>query len=268
MAYRPWFGVSTAAFFPWDLRTISDILHAQPLPHVELMPQAPQECNPAFAGTLRRLLGDSLRVSSIHFPLILHHFLADPYPAARSYARQLCRSLADLAGALDSHTIIVHGSPKDMTRADFVAVSRENIGYLADRCHGHGVAVALENTPEGATSTVEQLRTWLSTINRPSLATCLDVGHAHRAGLDPVLMAHELPHLDHVHVHGFHPQHGDHRLLQEGIVNWQAVAEALARRGFVGGIVIELKPETLGADPKETLRQNAAFLVQTFGGGR
>ncbi len=262
---QPRLGISTAAFFPWDLEKIGCLLRSQPLTHVELMPQAPQECAPFFGKTLRRYLGGSLQVSSIHFPLALHHFLSIPYPAARLYARRLCRNLADLAAELGASTIVVHGPPKEMMGADFQSVTRENIGYLADRCQRTRVMVALENTPEGATQTAEQLQAWLKAINCRNLGTCLDVGHAHRSGLDPVAMTREMPDLVHVHVHGFRPDLGDHRSLQEGIVDWAALAARLRQRRYEGGIVIELKPETLADRPAGIMRENAAFLLRTFG---
>ncbi|MDO9066688.1 MAG: sugar phosphate isomerase/epimerase, partial [Chloroflexota bacterium] len=262
---QPRLGISTAAFFPWDLEKMGYLLRSQPLTHVELMPQAPQECAPSFSKTLRRFLGLSLQVSSIHFPLALHHFLSIPYPTARLYARRLCRNLAELAGELGALTIVTHSAPKGMMGADFQSVTRENIGYLADRCQRHGVMVALENTPEGAAQTAEHLQTWLKAINCRNLGTCLDVGHAHRSGLDPATMVRDMPNLVHVHVHGFRPDLGDHRTLQEGIVDWATLGTQLRQRCYEGGVVIELKPETLGQHPAETLRENATFLLQSFG---
>jgi len=261
---HPWFGVSTSAFFPRDLPAIASLLRAQPLRHVELMPQAPQECNPSFSKILRDSLGESFLVSSIHFPLVLHHFLADPYPAARAFARQLCRNLAELAESLGARTIIVHGPPRGMVGPDFLTVSQENIGYLADHCRRYGVTVALENTVGGVTETAIAIQSWIQTINRANVACCLDVGHAHRCGQDPILMARDLPNLVHIHVHGFHPDLGDHRTLQDGIVNWTDLSHQVQARDYQGGIVLELKPETLGDNPPQTLQRDVEFLLQVF----
>jgi sugar phosphate isomerase/epimerase len=166
---------------------------------------------------------------------------------------------------LEVQIIIVHGPARDMTGPDFIAVSQDNIGYLADCCCKHGIVVALENTMGGVTASAEHLQAWLRTINRKNLAACLDVGHAHRAGLDPVVMVRALPDLAHIHVHGFHPDLGDHRPLQDGIVNWENLATVLRQRHYTGGIVIELKPETLGENPTETLQRDVDLLLQVSG---
>lgn len=252
-------GVSTAPLFPRRLEEIFQLLKQQPIRELELMPQSPAECQPDFA---RALLGHSrgFHFCSIHFPLILHAFLHNPYPSAREYGRELCQGLAALAARLESRVLVVHAPPKKMSTSPFIEVAAENIAYLCDLCAPWGIRVGLENSPHSPAETPHQMQEWATRIGRSNLGYVLDVTHAHQSNLDPLDFIQALPSLMHLHVSDYHPRNGPHQPIGQGEVNWQRLAEALCRSGFEGYVVLELATNTIGEDPAMTLRKSIARL--------
>jgi len=253
-------GVSTAPLFPRPLEEIFRILEEQPVREIEIMPQSPAECGPDFA---RELLGHGkgdFRFCSIHFPLILHPFLYNPYPSAREYGRELCRGLAALAARLQSRVLVVHAPPKKMGTSPFIEVAAENIAYLCDLCAPSGIRVGLENSPNSPAETPHQMQEWAARIGRPNLGYVLDITHAHQSNLDPLDFIQALPSLMHLHVSDYHPQNGPHQPVGQGKVNWQRLAEALHRSDFEGHVILELATNTIGEDPAMTLRESIARL--------
>jgi sugar phosphate isomerase/epimerase len=229
------------------------------------MPQSPAECRPSFAAQLKLVGGPEFTISSIHFPLILHAFLFNPYPSAREFGRQLCRDLAGLAGALGSTVIVIHSPSAKMSGPQFLAVARENMAYLCDQCADQGTLVALEHTESGAARTVPQMLEWADAIRHPNLGFTLDITHAHKIGADPVDFITGLPNLAHIHASDYGPVSGQHLPPGTGEVDWSRVSQALDRSAFEGQVILELSTHTIGADPVHTLRQSVAFLASTLG---
>jgi len=252
-------GVSTAPLFPRPLEEIFHILRGQPLRELELMPQSPAECRPEFADELRHQAGRDFHVCSIHFPLILHPFLYNPYPSARDYGRWLCEGLARLAGRLESGVLVVHSPPKRMASPPFLETAVENIRYLCDLCAPMGIKVGLENSANSVAETPRQMREWAGRIARPNFGYVLDVTHAHQSKLNPLDFIEALD-LAHLHVSDYHPEKGPHQPLGRGRVDWQRLVEALRRKGFEGCIIIELATDTIGEDPVATLKESVALL--------
>lgn len=260
-------GVSTAPLFPRPLAEMFSILREQPLREVELMPQSPAECQPEFAGDLTRHSGPEFHVRSIHFPLILQAFLYNPYPSAREYGRYLCEGVAALARQLRSHLIVVHPPPRNMAGPAFLEAAVASIRYLCDLCAGAGIEVGLENSPSSPFVAPEQLRRWGDSIARPNLAYVLDVTHAHQANLDPVEYVEALHPLKHLHVSDYHPERGPHQPIGRGQVDWSRLTEALCRKSFQGGVILELATSTVGQEPTRTLAESVARLQAWFGFG-
>ncbi|MFW6116760.1 MAG: sugar phosphate isomerase/epimerase family protein [bacterium] len=256
------FAVSTAAFFPRPLEEIFAILQQQPWDGIELMPQAPNECRPAFADELLRRAGDRFSFCAIHFPSILQPFLYNPYPSAQRFAQTLCQDLADLGGRLACDVIVVHAPKGRMSTGRFLEVTRSNLAYLCDCSAQHGIKVGLENlTSSPLARTSSALKSFAASLNRPNLGYVLDVTHAHETGQSPVRdFVEQLPNLVHVHASDYSPEQGQHQVPGAGVVDWPALAGALHKAGFDGSICLELLPETLGKHPATTLCRTAAFL--------
>ena len=262
----PRLGVSTAAFFPRPLEDVLRILDQQPWKYIELMPQAPAECRPEFAGQIQEISAGRFDFCAIHFPLILQPFLFNPYPAAREFGQGLCAGLGRLAGALGCSVIVVHGPWERMSTGAFLEVTQANLRLLCDTCAGDGVMVALENTtssPFGESP--EAMVAFVEDIDRPNLSFALDITHAHQMNQDPLAYIRHLPELVHVHASDFAVAGGKRHLPPgEGIVDWPAIMDALCGKGFAGNFVIELLPETLGDHPVQTLQRSTAMLTPLF----
>ena len=259
-------GVSTSAFFPHSLEATLAMLAAQPWHGVELMPQTPDECRPAFAAQLLKLGGGRFQFCAIHFPQILAPFLYNPYPGAFAYGQQLCTDLGNLAGALGCTAIVVHAPWDNMASGAFLDATLANFRLLCDTCLEHDVFVALENVPSTALSnSPETMVAFAAQIARPNLSFTVDITHAYQLSQDPLIYLESLPSIAHVHASDFDTATNQrHEAPGAGVVNWPAVISALRARGFAGNFILELLPKTLGEDPVQTLQRSTALLDPLF----
>lgn len=259
-------GVSTSAFFPRSLEETFDILAQQPWRAVELMPQTPGECRPAFAETLLSLGADRFRFRAIHFPQILAPFLYNPYPGAFEYGQQLCADIGDLAGALGCTSIVIHAPWENMSAGPFLEATLANFRRLCDMCARHDVLVALENTPSAPLSnSPESMVDFAKLVDRSNMSFTVDITHAYQLGQDPMIYLESLPEIAHVHASDYNTATDQrHTPPGDGVVDWPSIIGALRARKFNGNFILELLPNTLGEDPAQTLRQCAALLDPLF----
>ena len=259
-------GVSTAAFFPHSLEDTFSILAQQPWNGIELMPQSPEECYPAFADKLYALSGGRFEFCGIHFPQILAPFLYNPYLSAFEYGQDICRGLGELAGALKCTTIVVHGPWANMSKGRFLEATLVNLRLLCDTAIRHDIIIGLENTPGSPMgSSPETLVAFAGLIDRPNVSYTFDVTHTYQMHQDPMVYLRDLPSIAHVHASDFNLETNQrHTPPGQGSVDWSAIIGALRDRGFAGNFILELLPETLEPDPLKALQDCTALLDPLF----
>ncbi|MBK8021050.1 MAG: sugar phosphate isomerase/epimerase [Chloroflexi bacterium] len=259
-------GVSTAAFFPLTLEETFDILAQQPWNGIELMPQSPEECFPAFADELYALSGGRFEFCGIHFPQILAPFLYNPYPSAFEFGQEICRGLGELAGALKCTTIVIHGPWANMSKGAFMEATLANLRLLCDTAIRHDVIIGLENTPGSPNgSSPETMIAFAAQIDRPNVGYTFDVTHTYQMNQDPMVYLRDLPSIAHVHASDFNTETNQrHTPPGQGVVDWNAVIGALWDRGFAGNFILELLWDTLQPDPVKALQESTALLNPLF----
>lgn len=255
-------GISTAAFFPLSLEETFAILAPLPWKAIELMPQTPEECMPSFAPRLWEQAGGRFDFCAIHFPQILAPFLYNPYPGAFSFGQEISAGIAELAGALGCRVIVVHAPWKSMSHGAFYEATLKNLRLLCDTGRPYGVTIGLENTPSSPfAGSPQALQAFAKEIDRQNLDYTVDITHAHQMGQDTLDYIENLPSIAHVHASDFDlAGQRRHLLPGKGDVDWTGVMEGLNRKGFHGNFILELLPETLGADPAAGLAESIAFL--------
>lgn len=262
MATRPTLGVSTSAFFPRPISETLDILAQQPWRGVELMPQAPSECTPAYGKVLLELGAGRFDFCGIHFPQILAPFLYNPDPSAFAFGQQLSREIAELAGVIGARAVVVHGPWAKMAEGAYLEATLANLRLLCDVGIVHGVAIALENTPSSPIgSSVATMTSFAALVDRANFDFTFDVTHTFEMGQEPWPYLADLPSIAHVHASDFDlATNRRHTVPGDGDVDWPRVIGLLAQRGFNGNFVLELLDSSLGDDPAATLRAAAARL--------
>ncbi|MFU8889227.1 MAG: sugar phosphate isomerase/epimerase family protein [Trueperaceae bacterium] len=266
MPPRPTVGVSTSAFFPRPIEATLEILAQQPWRGVELMPQAPSECRPAYGERLLALGAGRFDFCGIHFPQILAPFLYNPDPSAFAFGQELCRDLPELAGAIGARTIVVHGPWANMSEGAFLDATLANLRLLCDVGADLGVTVALENTPGSPMgASVDAMVAFAAQVARPNFGYTFDTTHTYEMGQELMPYLHGLPSIAHVHASDFDvASQTRHTPPGRGVIDWAAVVRTLADRGFHGNFILELLGKNLGEDPVRTLRDAAALLDPIF----
>lgn len=262
MAARPTLGVSTSAFFPKPIAETLAILADQPWRGVELMPQAPSECRPAYGERLLELGAGRFDFCGIHFPQILAPFLYNPDPSAFAFGQELSADIAKLAGVIGARAIVVHGPWSNMSEGAFLEATLANLRLLCDTAAPHGVTIALENTPSSPMgASVASMTAFAAKVGRSNFGFTFDVTHTYEMGQEPWPYLEGLPSIAHVHASDFDlASQRRHTLPGDGDVDWPRVIGALAQRGFNGNFILELLKSSLGDDPAASLRQATALL--------
>lgn len=266
MATGPIAGISTSAFFPKPIEETLEILSHQPWRGVELMPQAPFECTPAYGRKLLEFGEGRFDFCGIHFPQILAPFLYNPHPSALEFGQQLSRSIAELAGVLGSTSIVVHGPWANMAEGDYLRATLANMRTMCEVGGLYGVTIALENTPSSPIgASVESMVSFAEQVDRPNFGFAFDVTHTYEMSQEPWPYLEGLPTIAHVHASDFDlATKRRHTAPGDGDVDWPRIIGLLAMREFNGNFILELLSSTLGEDPANTLRSAAQLLDPIF----
>lgn len=137
---------------------------------------------------------------------------------------------------------------------------------LADYAKGYGITVCLENMPFPVfpIATVEDDLKMLSKLERDNLKICLDTGHAAIFNGSDVASAVRTvaDKLEAVHIHDNMGKSDEHLIPGDGIIDWDAFAEALKEIGFDKVVSLEASTDH-GKYPEEEWERRDLALAET-----
>ena len=183
----------------------------------------------------------------VHAPYIIN--VASSNNRIRIPSRKLLQQTVTLAGEIGALGVIVHGG--HVTKDDTPEAGLDNWRKAMDRLEP-GAPVLIENTAGGdhaMARTLEMLGRLFDTLEGTGAGFCLDLCHAHAAGidltkgLDQVLAATER--IDLVHVNDSKGEFGSgqdrHANIGDGTIGADVIAAAVVDSGAPG--ICETKPE-------------------------
>jgi sugar phosphate isomerase/epimerase len=193
--------------------------------------------------------------------------LASPEETTRRESLAVYRgglaALSRMGGAiLVTHHVAIpspEGGPEAHARRReaFVASLRELAGVAADL----GVQVAVENGGAGWRADVTNLRALLADAGGPggpgdtgsagegprraprALGLCLDTGHRHLQGDVAAGIRLAGPALSTLHIHDNSGARDEHRMPQDGTIDWPSAVRALRATGYAGVFLYEVGPD-------------------------
>lgn len=154
-----------------------------------------------------------------------------------------------LAAAIGAGTMVVHSGWKSdpkLSAREALRHSAETIARCADEAEKLGVTLGVENVGYGAVNMFGGIEDWIGiadAISSPAVGLTLDVGHAVLEGFDPaaaIVAAGDR--LKHMHLHSNLGSADDHLPLNQGVVDFAPVVEAIRRIGYAGHAAIEIAP--------------------------
>ena len=159
------------------------------------------------------------------------------------------------ASLLGAKSIVVHpvqhltygneGVPEQLFE-----LNMEFYGKLIPYCEEFGIRVAVENMwqyhpwPKITHSTCsrpEEMNRYLDTLNSPWITGCLDVGHAALVGQSPAEFVRGMggERLGALHIHDVSKTEDLHTIPHQGVINWDALMQALGQIGYRGELTLE-----------------------------
>jgi len=109
----------------------------------------------------------------------------------------------------------------------------------------HGLAVALENHPQGLLADARAIRGFVEAEGHGDVTVIYDVANAVAIGEDPVEgLATLAPHLGIVHLSDSPPGQWRHDPVGSGAIDFGVIGRELKRQGYKGPVVLEILSET------------------------
>jgi len=234
-------------FKAWDLGEEIAILHQARACRVQVYRNYTED---HLADHVQRTLNaEGFTVDSLHGYFALEGFEGPPCDlsaedeAERGAALEIMRGEAQYARALGCTDIIIHPAglgrtEDDPFRPDALARSAETLARIGEAA---GARFLLENMPPLRFGRDAQtLRRIVDRIAGPNLGLAFDSGHAVLAS-DPVEVIHTMgPRIWGIHLHDNLGDEDAHLLPGMGIIDFEAVARALADVGFGGTFLLEI----------------------------
>jgi sugar phosphate isomerase/epimerase len=254
--------LSTAAFFPRDIRECIALADNVGVKVLELMPQDISECSLEFAREIRGIDPD-IYVYSIHFPLILLAFFFNPNPRAKRTGEEITRNLTAMAAELGTKVIVMHSPRKEKGTPVFRDISVEHIRYLCDLAAEKEINIAIENNPGSETSHPDDLLAFIEELDRDNIITVIDTTESMEAGVVPQEFLKKIPQVGHLHVSDFSAI-GKHLPIGRGDINWKKIVDLMESKNYQGKWVIELSYRHLLKNAEMTLKESVNFLESRF----
>ena len=248
---------STAALYPRDTIEALEIIKDCGINYAELMPQDISETTTDFAKEIIEK-DISIKVSSIHFPLILSSFYYNCYPKMQNTTRKIIDELIETAELLEVEVIVSHGLPlfKDEHKEKlFYPTILENINYLANKADEKGINIAIENGPNYNTRTPFSHNDFIKVFSQKNIGAVIDTTESCEAKQDIFDFLKNVDNIIHFHISDFAKDKGKHLVLGDGEIDWQKFFAELEAKRFKGYMVIEPLYKYFLENPKEKIKQ-------------
>lgn len=240
-------GVSTGCCLEHRILDVLSAVKVAGLTGVELG-TPPNHFNPFDRAQIRdvgeRLRTLELTAVSIHAPfgggLELSAADARERQAAIGRVAVAAAALKDVRGSL----VVVH--PTDIPRHEADVERRldyaiDALNTLASICRGMGLTLAVETPlPHLIGGSPDEFE-WILRRLDPSAVVCLDTAHTTLGHNWDRFVAHGDSRIAHVHASDHRGRYDDHLAPGDGIIDWAHIASTLARVGYHGWIMLELK---------------------------
>ncbi|MEM3647269.1 MAG: sugar phosphate isomerase/epimerase family protein [Thermofilum sp.] len=224
---------------------------------------------------LKRLL-DGLEII-LHAPF-LWTSLITPTEAIRRYTLEELKATIELAEALDSRGVTIHGG---VFQAHYLrqevntkSIIVENLQELLPLAQRAGQFLAVENLPPagGLPRSIVYPNQCADLIELsslvPGLKATLDIGHALQNNEAPIASLPRLiPILANIHLHNCNTQGQAHQPLDSGVLELQALLRTLLEREYSGYLTLEVfdpnEDKRFIRTSYELLRQSLATLTES-----
>lgn len=248
---------STAGLYPRDTIEALKIIKDCGINYAELMPQDISETTTDFA---KEIIGKDIgiKVSSIHFPLILSSFYYNCYPKMQNATKKIIDELIEAAELLGVEVIVSHGLPdfRDSYKKDlFVPAILKNIDYMIDKAGKKNITIAIENGPKYNTSNPLSLDNFIKSFSQKNIGAVIDTTEALEAKQDIFEFLKNVNNIIHFHISDFAKDKGKHLILEEGEINWEKFFFELNAKKFNGYVVVEPLYKYFLGNPKEKIKQ-------------
>ena len=248
---------STAALYPRDTIEALEIIKNCGINYAELMPQDISETTTEFA---KEIIGKDIgiKVSSIHFPLILSSFYYNCYPKMKNTTRKIIDELIKAAELLGVEVIVSHGLPlfKDSYKEKlFYPTILENINYLANKAEEKGINIAIENGPNYNTRNPFSHNDFIKGFSQKNVGAVLDTTESCEAKQDIFNFLKNVDNIIHFHISDFAKDKGKHLVLGDGEIDWRKFFSELNAKKFNGYVVIEPLYKYFLKNPEENIKK-------------
>lgn len=260
------FGYGTFGFTDRNVELALDAIAAAGFEQAEVFGQEPHLAVPPKGRALREF-GERLRErglgATVHAPLTTN-VLGAPDEQWRREKVYVLGEFLRFSGAIEARAMVVHPIPNPIFVADpedpalpglmgpAVRRSLDDLGPIAERA---GVPILLENLPydcDYPLLNMAELRPLVDEYPPAQVGLIIDTGHAVLTGLDPadeIRIAGE-------RLLGTHLQDTDglddrHWLPGTGVIDWDAVREALVQVEYRGAWTFEMHPGPSGESPED-----------------
>ena len=188
----------------------------------------------------------------VHAPYIIN--VASTNNRIRIPSRKLLQQTVTLAGEIGAKGVVVHGG--HVTKGEEPEAGLDNWRKAMDRLEP-GAPVFIENTAGGdhaMARTLEMLGRLFETLDGTDVGFCLDLCHAHAAGIDLTKgvgqVSEKTGRIDLVHVNDSKGEFGSgqdrHANIGDGTIGADVIAAVVDASGATG--ICETKPEGQAAD--------------------
>ncbi len=248
---------STAALYPRDTIEALEIIKNCGINYAELMPQDISETTTDFA---KEILGKDIgiKVSSIHFPLILSTFYYNCYPKIQNTTKKIIDELIKAAEILEVEIIVSHGLPlfKDGYKKKlFYPTILENINYLIDGAAKRNISIAIENGPNYNTRTPFSHNDFIKGFSQKNIGAVIDTTESCEARQEIFDFLKNVDNIIHFHISDFAKDKGKHLVLGEGEIDWEKFFVELETKRFKGYMVIEPLYKYFLENPEAKIKQ-------------
>lgn len=250
MIQSPVLGASTFCllFQPW--RSAIETILAQGFASVELFCEAPQAHPMQLDAADRRLLKSLAGKCdfSLHAPTFELN-LASTNPGVRAETIRQYQTAVQLAAEIGATRVVLHEGHMSYWKLDRRAAWQaaiDGLSQVSALAKQNGITIALENTNYGKLAMYKTWQEWLeiaAQVNDPTLRLTLDTGHAQIAGWDIATVIRALgDRIAQIHLSDNQGAADDHLLPGDGMVNWQAILQAIHESGCRATWILESGP--------------------------